>query len=242
MTIPLSDFLLSLSVAGGLGALIGMERQWHQGLSSLRTNVLVAIAAAAFVALPGVLGEAGTGPAHSSTFVMTGLGFLGGGVIFREGNSVRGINTAATLWGTGAVGAFSGAGLSVHALCITAAILCANLVMRPAVSLVNRLMRTCGAGTPTAYLVEVDCTAAVQEDVRLALSHGFNGGRVGVHSLSATEGQDGQVSFRADVMAYRGRQADISGLVAELWRNPGVSMARWSLAAVDADPGMHTGN
>src|SRR4051794_6547947 len=97
---PLPEILksaISLIVAFVLGTLIGSERQYRQRTAGLRTNVLVATGAAAFVDL----GERLTGN-HGATqtvaYVISGVGFLGAGVIMKEGTNVRGLNTAATLW------------------------------------------------------------------------------------------------------------------------------------------------
>jgi len=92
---------LELTLSALLGAAIGFERQWNQGMAGLRTNALVAFGAACFVGLH---------IEQAAAYIVTGIGFLGAGVIFREGGSVRGLNTAATLWCSAAVGALSGAG------------------------------------------------------------------------------------------------------------------------------------
>src|SRR5579875_3372231 len=80
--------LANLALAGILGALIGLERQWFQGMAGLRTNALVAFGAASFASLH---------IDHALALVASGRGSLGAGVVFPEGSSVRGLNTAATL-------------------------------------------------------------------------------------------------------------------------------------------------
>jgi putative Mg2+ transporter-C (MgtC) family protein len=89
------DTLISLLVAFVFGTLIGAERQYRQRSAGLRTNVLVAVGAAAFVDL----GERLTGPdgaVRIIAYVVSGIGFLGAGAIIKEGMNVRGLNTAAT--------------------------------------------------------------------------------------------------------------------------------------------------
>src|SRR4029079_10235932 len=98
------DSLLSLSSAFVFGALIGFERQYRQRTAGLRTNVLVAVGAAIFVDMANRLTGA-SGAVHVVAYVVSGIGFLGAGVIMREEGNVRGLNTAATLWCSGAVGA-----------------------------------------------------------------------------------------------------------------------------------------
>src|SRR5512137_915973 len=100
----LMDSFISLSTAFILGAAIGLERQFRQRTAGLRTNVLVAVGAAIFVDMANRLG-AREGAIQVVSYVVSGVGFLGAGVIMREGGNVRGLNTAATLWGSAAVGA-----------------------------------------------------------------------------------------------------------------------------------------
>ena len=97
----LSNTLLSLITAFILGGLIGLERQYRQRTAGLRTNVLVAVGAAVFVDMANRL-QGPEGALHVVAYVVSGIGFLGAGVIMREGGNVRGINTAATLWGSAA--------------------------------------------------------------------------------------------------------------------------------------------
>ncbi len=87
---------LALLTAFVLGGLIGFERQWRQRTAGLRTNVLVAVGAAAFVDLGWRVGGS-MGAVNVVAYVVTGIGFRGAGVIMKEGAQVRGINTAATL-------------------------------------------------------------------------------------------------------------------------------------------------
>lgn len=111
----LLDTLISLAAAFVLGGLIGFERQYRQRTAGLRTNVLVAVGAALFVDLANRL-HGHDGAVHVMAYVVSGIGFLGAGVIMREEGNVRGLNTAATLWGSAAVGAAAGADLIVEAV------------------------------------------------------------------------------------------------------------------------------
>lgn len=131
------DTLLSLCAAFVLGGLIGLERQYRQRTAGLRTNVLVALGAALFVDLANRL-NGHEGAVHVMAYVVSGIGFLGAGVIMREDGNVRGLNTAATLWASAAVGAAAGADLLVEALAGTLFVLAANTLLRPIVNRLNR--------------------------------------------------------------------------------------------------------
>ena len=133
----LIDTLVSLSAAFILGGLIGYERQYRQRTAGLRTNVLVAVGAAIFVDMANRLGGA-EGAVRVVAYVVSGIGFLGAGVIMREEGNVRGLNTAATLWASAAIGACAGADLVVEALLGTLFVLAANTLLRPIVNNINR--------------------------------------------------------------------------------------------------------
>lgn len=131
-------FLLRVTAALILGALIGSERQLRQRMTGLRTNALVSTGACLFVlmtqSVPGIAHDA----SHIAAYVVSGIGFLGAGVIMREEGNVRGLNTAATLWASAAVGACAGADLILEALLGTLFVLAANTLLRPIVNNINR--------------------------------------------------------------------------------------------------------
>jgi putative Mg2+ transporter-C (MgtC) family protein len=131
------DTMISLTTAFILGGLIGYERQIRQRTAGLRTNVLVAVGAAVFVDMANRL-EGHEGAVHVIAYVVSGIGFLGAGAIMREDGNVRGLNTAATLWGSAAVGAAAGADLIMEAIAATLFVLAANTLLRPIVNRINR--------------------------------------------------------------------------------------------------------
>lgn len=104
------QFAIRLLIAFVLGALVGVERQWRQRQAGLRTNCLVAVGSAMFVMMGGLIGGADGSQGRVAAYVVSGIGFLGGGVILKEGFTIRGLNTAATLWCTAAIGTLAGLG------------------------------------------------------------------------------------------------------------------------------------
>src|ERR1700723_3999573 len=137
MTMQLAQAGLNLFVAACLGAAIGLERQWRQRLAGLRTNTLVALGAAIFVTYSHVVPD-GAGATRIAAQVVTGIGFLGAGVIFKEGLNVRGLNTAATLWCSAAVGLLAGEGMGLHGLLAAVLVIATNVILRPLVRVINR--------------------------------------------------------------------------------------------------------
>jgi putative Mg2+ transporter-C (MgtC) family protein len=123
-------------VALVLGSFIGAERQWRQRAAGMRTNTLVCFGAAAFVDLGTTVG--GPNTTNVIAYVVSGVGFLGAGAIMKEGGSIKGLNTAATLWCSAAVGACAGAGEMLDAVFVTVLLLGINLVFRPVSRYIDR--------------------------------------------------------------------------------------------------------
>src|SRR3984885_5958673 len=132
------DTLISLFVAFVFGTLIGAERQYRQRTAGLRTNVLVAVGAAAFVDLAMRLAGA-DGAVRVIAYVVSGIGFLGAGGIMKQGLDVRGLNTAATLWASAAVGSCAGADMVAQAGALTVFVLAGTPLLRPLVNAINRI-------------------------------------------------------------------------------------------------------
>src|SRR5258708_32076246 len=107
------QFALRLWLAIGMGAIVGLERQWRQRMAGTRTNALVSAGAAAFVMCGLLLDNDPTARGRIVSYVVSGVGFLGAGVIFKDGANVRGLNTAATIWCSATIGALSGLGARI---------------------------------------------------------------------------------------------------------------------------------
>lgn len=138
---PFFDSLISLIAAFLLGGAIGLERQFRLRTAGLRTNVLVAVGAALFVDTAMRFHQihgGSPGTLQVFAYIVSGVGFLGAGVIMREQGNVRGINTAATLWASAAVGSAAGADLLPEAILGAMFVLAANTLLRPLVNWVNR--------------------------------------------------------------------------------------------------------
>ena len=158
------DSLISLTTAFIFGALIGAERQYRQRSGGLRTNVLVAVGAATFVDV-GMHLNGNPGATRVLAYVVSGIGFLGAGVIMKEGRNVWGLNTAATLWCSAAVGACSGADLTFEALTLTIFVLAGNTLLRPLVNAIDRLpIRE--KSMEAIYQIRLSTDAAHMEAVR----------------------------------------------------------------------------
>jgi putative Mg2+ transporter-C (MgtC) family protein len=210
-----------------MGLVVGVERQFHHHPAGLRTNTLVCVGAALFVALAELTGTP-AGPSHMAGYIVTGVGFLGGGVILREGLNIKGLSTAATLWCIAAVGALVGAGQFLPAAVGTLIVLGSHLALRPLGRWIDA--RTLQAtAVETHYRVRVECRPDDEGLVRTILMRHINGhpGMI-VQGIARRDGDKGEpAAVTAEV--YSGSRDDhaMEELVNRLTIEPGVSGVRW---------------
>ncbi|HIK38563.1 MAG: MgtC/SapB family protein [Geminocystis sp.] len=229
MTLTLTEFVVRLIVAFLLGSAIGLERQWRQRMAGLRTNTLVAIGAALFVML-SVLTPGDSSPTRIAAQVVSGIGFLGGGVILREGLSVRGLNTAATLWCAAAIGALAGAGFLTQATLGALSVLATNLFLRPLGYLINQQPLK-GTEIELCYRCDVVCRAEVEAHVRALLLQSMGGGKLQLRSLYSEdlENKPDCVSVEAELISQERNDALLENIVSRLSLEPGVVSIRWRI-------------
>ena len=122
----MQEFIIKISIALFLSALIGLERQWRKRSAGIRTNILVCLGAFLFAYLDIKKG----GDLRTASQVITGLGFLGAGVILKDGANIHGLNTAATLWCSAATSILSAYGLLKEAIIGSLLILISNIFLR----------------------------------------------------------------------------------------------------------------
>jgi putative Mg2+ transporter-C (MgtC) family protein len=224
-------FSTRLALAFVLATAIGAERQYRQRSAGLRTNVLVAVGAASFVSLGLYLnGQAGAG--QIAAYVVSGIGFLGAGVIMKEGSQVWGLNTAATLWCSAAVGALCGVDLGAEAGVLTLAVLAGNTLLRPLVNRINRAPvdeRTAEA----IYEVHVLAQADHVGEVRDLLAEQLERANYPVGEIAVTERGEDAAELTATLVSTSVHPGELDAVTAALEASPLISHASWSSSATD---------
>ena len=214
-----------VAVAFGLGVIIGLERELRNHEAGLRTNALVALGAALFVSLPRLLALDGDSTRIAGQ-VVTGIGFLAGGVIIRDGFSIRGLNTAGTLWCTAAVGTLAGSGFPLAALIGTGVILVLHIALRPATNRLDDWVRTKGH-LNADFRVKLVAPLARLSELRTAVLEIVPGIGIRIRALrSESCGRPEEVVLVADVTAPDERA--IERLTTLMSERPGVSEAGWT--------------
>jgi putative Mg2+ transporter-C (MgtC) family protein len=177
--------IAELALAIVLTSLIGLEREWRHKQAGLRTHTLVGVAAAVFVIVSkygfmDVLGpDVTVDPSRVAAQIVSGIGFIGGGLIFVRGDAVRGLTTAAIIWMTTAVGMACGAGLTAVAVLATA---CHFLVVLVYPALLAKLPHSGQAGSGLR-VVYSDGHGILRRVIAEVTSRGFVIVQVATHQL-----------------------------------------------------------
>jgi putative Mg2+ transporter-C (MgtC) family protein len=212
-----------------------LERQYRQRTAGLRTNVLVAVGAAIFVDVANRLGGH-EGAVHVAAYVVSGIGFLGAGVIMREEGNFRGLNTAATLWGSAAVGACAGADLLIEALLATVFVLAANTLLRPVVNRINRKPIDTQAVEAT-YTVYVISPEGMQRVALTSLKEALEAAEFPIQELNMHAFGSDAVEIQA-VFASTSIVVDqLDRVISQLSGLPCVAQALWSPSTAEQKDG-----
>jgi putative Mg2+ transporter-C (MgtC) family protein len=218
-----------LTTALLLGAVVGLERQWRQRTAGTRTNALVAAGASAFVMAGLLLDGDPSARGRIASYVVSGVGFLGAGVIFKDSGNIRGLNTAATIWCSAAIGVLAGFGAPHLSLLLALAVIFTNTVLRP---LAYRLHPVLPEATPveTTYEVSLICRGADEAHLRTLLLSTISQSHAILQALHSEDVEStDRMQIRAD-LCTQGRSNDVlEQIVTRLSFEPGVSAVSWSI-------------
>jgi putative Mg2+ transporter-C (MgtC) family protein len=210
-----------------LGTLIGAERQYRQRGGGLRTHVLVSLGAATFVDI-GMRLNGHAGATQIIAYVVSGVGFLGAGVIMKQGSNVWGLNTAATLWCSAAVGACAGADMAFEAILLTGFVLAGNTLLRPLVNAINRRPIDQG-GTEAIYEVHMRTNADDRDASRELLRDQLEAANYQLQDIEIVDESDDEIEFVATLLGTGAVPDELDAIVERLKSNPAVQNASWSL-------------
>jgi putative Mg2+ transporter-C (MgtC) family protein len=229
MALLTAQFALRLLVALSLGGLVGLERQWRQRMAGTRTNALVAAGGAAFVMCGLLLNNDPSAQGRIVSYVVSGVGFLGAGVIFKDGGTVRGLNTAATIWCSAAIGALSGLGALHLALILALIVLGTNMVLRP---LVYRFHPALPEAIPveTVYQISLLCKESRDAYIRSLLLSTIGHLPVTLQSMqSAQDDESNGMQINARVTTAGRNNEAVEQVVVRLSIEDDVSSISWSI-------------
>jgi putative Mg2+ transporter-C (MgtC) family protein len=221
------EAVLRLGVALALGSAIGIERQWHQKMAGLRTNALVALGSAGFVVFSAMVGQGD--PTRIAAQVVSGIGFLGAGIILREGINVHGLNTAATLWCSAMVGTFAGGGFWIPSAVAAGFVIATNLLLRPMVRRLNARALALGE-VETHYTIELTCRGAEEAHMRSVLLRGLTEAGLGLRRIDSADVPDSsKTTVTAQAASSKRNDTAMEQIVGRLSLEPYVTAASWQV-------------
>lgn len=198
--------------------LVGFERQYRHRMIGLRTNVLVSLGSFLFVAMSFSLSPENQDITRVASSVVSGIGFLGAGVILRNGNKVRGLNTAATLWCVSAVGVLCACGLVSEAFIGTILILISNVGLRGISMLIMDKVKETQKEKCT---IRISCKKKIEVVVRTSLSKSIEKNGLLLKNLERSEITEKEVKLKAVIITMRSET--VEEIVSNLSAEPGVS-------------------
>jgi putative Mg2+ transporter-C (MgtC) family protein len=217
---------IKLLVALSLGCLIGIERQWRQRYTGVTTYALVSLGAATYTSLPSLYG---TVDLRLAGQVVTGIGFLGAGLIMKEGQSVRGLGTAATVWSTGAVGMLIGNGMWIEAVEAAVLISVANVFLPRFNGFFDRFAPA-EQNVESFYSVRLRCSAHEEPTIRTKLLQTITAKKLRLQSLESHNLADtSDVVVEAVVYGSDKNNVLVESLVGDLIISPLVFSGSWTL-------------
>lgn len=225
----LQDFLIRLLTSMFLGFIIGMERQYRHTLAGIRTNVLVCMGACLFVMFPTLIGSSDN--PRIAGQVVTGIGFLGGGVILKDGFNVRGLNTAATLWCTAAVGVLSSTGYIFYGAIAALLIVFSNIVLRLFARKIFKLKKNSeNDDGEHEYIISIKCLDDVEFNIRSTLMDMVSKETILLRKLESLDiDADGKVKVKAEIISIENSDMIIEKIVSVLSLELGVTSVGWKI-------------
>ena len=187
-------FVVNLTISIVAGIVVGLERQWQKKIAGIRTTALVSFGACIFVTLSTLMAGADSSPTRIAAQVVSGIGFLAGGVIIRDGFSVTGINTAATLWCSAAIGSVIGAGYPKEGMVAAFMLMFMNILLRGLSHKVDDFREE-----TSHYYVAVVCLHEDEIKVRTKILHALNALSLNFNQITCGAVKDGRVDILIDL-------------------------------------------
>ena len=228
-----SGFSLRLLIAILLGLAVGLERQWTKHQAGILTNVIVCVGAYAYTAFSYIAGGEGTDLTRIAAQVVSGIGFLGAGLIIRDGANIRGLATAATIWATAAIGILCTVDNLLYAVIVALSIVFLHLVLHPLSTHIDKLRnynKDKESNAECFYKISIKCGDEYETDIRSHLVKTIrekNG--VLLHNLESIEGDDGSIKIRAYVSTVKKNNDLVESILAHIGKDEGIISAGWKI-------------
>ncbi len=228
-------FTLRIIIASILGFIVGLERQWTKHPAGILTNVIVCVGAYAYCAFSYIANDS-----HGSNIdttriaaqVVCGIGFLGAGLILRDGTNIRGLSTAATIWTTAAIGILCTLPNIFFSIIIAFAIVILHLVLHPLSSHINKITHYGKEENhaESAYKISITCSEETETDIRSHLVKTIRDkNNVLLHNLESRETDDDKIKIRAYITTVKKNNEVVEDILTHIGKDEGIISAGWKI-------------
>jgi len=220
----LLDFVIRIAASALFGFLIGFERQLTGHPAGIRTNVLVSLGSCIFVIFSFIMDTPDR--TRIAGQIVTGLGFLCSGIIFKDGVNVRGLNTAATIWCTAAIGVLASSGFILYAFVATLLLIAANVILRPISNKINPLFDETGK----CYQITTVCADDKKKIIRSIITEYISSSKLVLTDLECKNVSDEKVKIVAKMHVYGKHREEIAEtLIEKIREEKHVSSVGWEI-------------
>ena len=232
----IKGFIVHLVIAALLGGVIGLERQWTRHQAGILTNLIVCLGSYSFTAFGYLVSDGNVDLTRIAAQVVSGIGFLGAGVILREGGNVRGLNTAATVWASAAVGILCCLTNLTYAVAVAVAIVFLHLILHPVSDQIDKMKKYDKTEKKkrqeAQYKISVVCPEESELEIRKnIMSIIKNEPEALLHTLESTTASDDESNkkIRAYISTKTDNDALIESLITKVRKNEDVISAGWKI-------------
>lgn len=231
----IAGFSLRLLLAVILGFFVGLERQWTKHQAGILTNVIVCVGAYAYTAF-SYISMSNSGDVDVTRIaaqVVSGVGFLGAGLILRDGINIRGLSTAATIWTTAAVGILCTIPNILFSIIVALAIVILHLVLHPLSAFIDKrkdYKKDNTSNRECFYKISIKCTEESETDIRSHLIKTIRSkDNVLLHNLESVATDDGNIKIRAYITTNKKNDEVVENLLIHIGKDTGIITAGWKI-------------
>ncbi len=227
----ISGFSLRLLLAAVLGFCIGLERQWTKHQAGILTNVIVCVGAYVYTAFSYIAAGDNVDVTRVAAQVASGIGFLGAGLIIRDGTNIRGLSTAATIWATAAVGILCTTDKIIYSIIVGVTIVIFHLALHPFSAYVDQKNNYNKENRVECfYKISIKCTEESETDIRSHLIKTIrNKNDVRLHNLESNSDDDGNTKIRAYISTAKKKDDVVESVLAHIGKDEGILSAGWKI-------------
>lgn len=228
----ISGFAIRLILAIILGLIIGFERQWTRHQAGILTNIIVCVGAYAYTSVSYITVPDNVDTTRIASQVVCGIGFLGAGLIIRDGANIRGLSTAATIWTTAAVGILCTVNNILYSVIVALAIVIMNIFLHPLSNHIDKVRHynegKIKRNAECIYKISIKCFDEHEIEIRsnlIKIIREKDG--VLLHNLESNEDDEGNVKIRAYISTVKQNNDLVESILANIGKEEGIISAGW---------------